>query len=326
MRNLAKTAERVRLEVLESPRTVASDHLLGRLGLNFRAGNPLMDEEKRWHVPLRALIPASPDVIPRREDQLYYRFDSFGEIVLDSSLKVISYPKIAELNSRFQTELSHLFAKVEKMIIDYGTDKWGRIPLIRSFLNPLNAILSQALSLPNISLMQLKQQEYLLYGDLLRKAGFLEESSENPDHLRRSNLLVAIAEKYKDKEGYVNLDETAIEVTSIICSKFYSIIKERVTVFPSYVDTTVAYYVRAARLRRLVPMGVSDLEYSFNVLGRKQQDTRVTFYGKVADLVTAGFLRWYSQGVVIGVDPIFSKVETVGPELETNVHLLKANA
>ncbi len=245
---------------------------------------------------------------------------------MDSSLKIVEAPTSTELNDMFQAELSRLFVKIERMIIDYGTDKWGRIPLIRSFLNPLNAIVSQALSLPSISLSQLEQQDYIFYAELLRRAGFLEESTERPDSLRKTNQLVAIAQKYRKEKGLAfYLDETAIDVTSIICSKFYPEVRERVRLLQSYVDTTVAYYVKAAKLKRLEPMTVGELEYSYNVLGRREQDTRVTFYGKVADLVTAGFLQWHSQGVVTGIEPIYSKIKGVGPELENNLHLLKAN-
>ncbi len=313
------------LETLETPRTVATDQILRRLGLNFRAGKPALESGK-WHIPLRALIPASPDVLPRREDQLFYRFDSFGEVLLDTSLKVVAFPKLTELNEKFQTEISRLFAKIEKLILEFGSDKWGRIPGIRFFLNPLNAIVSEALSLASISKAKLEQQEYLWYADLLHNIGFLEESRDRPDHFRRTNELVAIAEKYSKQRGVAYLDETAIEVTSIVCSKFYDIIRERVRLLPSYVDTTVAYYVKAVRLKKLVPMTVGELEYAYNVLGRRDQDERVTFYGKVADLVTAGFLRWVSQGVVAGVEPIFAKVEETEPEISTNVQLLKANA
>ena len=313
------------LEAVRTPRTVAADYLL-RLGLNFRAGNPLL-EDGTWHIPLRALIPASPGVVPRRNDQLYYRFEDFGEILLDSNLKRLSVPKLGDLDDRFQAERSRLFAKIEKMILDFGVDKWGRIPGIRFFLNPLNAIVSEALSLPNIAQAKLEHQDYLYYADLLKSIDLLEESPNNPGHLQRTNELVTLAERNRKEKGDdFYIDETAIEVTSIICSKFYDLIQERVKLFPSYVDTTVAYYVKAVRLKKLVPMTVSELEYSYNVLGRRPQDEKAPFYGKVADLVTAGFLQWHSQGVVIGVNPIYEKVEGVAPEIESNVYVLKPNA
>lgn len=287
---------------------------------------PILDKDGFWHVPLVALIPSSPGTVPRREDQLFYRFDSFGEVELDSRLKVVSAPISTDLNRTFQAELAHLYMKIEKMILEFGTDKWARIPLVRSFLNPLNAIISEALSLPNISLSKLQQQDYMFYAEILRRAGFLEPA-EKADYLRRTNDLVVIAEKFKKAKGPVfYMDETAIEVTSIICSKFYSDIRERVTVLPSYVGTTVAYYAKAVRLRKLVHMTVGELEYAYNVLGRREQDTRTTFYGKVADLVTAGFLQWVSQGVVSGVTPIYTQIEGFEPEIEKNVHLLKADA
>jgi hypothetical protein len=220
-----------------------------------------MHKDGYWHVPLKALVPASPDVVPRREDQLYYRFDSFAEVVLDSDLKIVEVPRKAELNQKFQNELSTLFAKIERMIVEYGSDKWGRIPLVRSFLNPVNAIVSQALSLPNISLARLEQQEYVTYADWLRRAGFLEESTDRPAHIRKTNELVAIAERYrKEKGSSFYVDETAIEVTSIVCWKFYDEVCEWVKVLPSYVDTTVAYYVKAIKLKKLEPMSISELE------------------------------------------------------------------
>lgn len=315
------------MRTIMTPRTVATDHVIRRLGLNFRAGEPVKASDGLWHIPLRALVPASPDVVPRREDQLYYRFEPFGEILLDASLNVVQVPRKSELSVKFREEISSLFARIEAMILEYGSDKWGRIPLIRSFLNPLNAIVSQALSLPNISVLRLEQQEYVLYSDWMKKAGFLEESKDRPGHLRKTNQLVAIADKYRKEKGFsFYVDETTIDVTSIICWKFYPEIIERIKVIPSYVDTTVAYYVKAVKTKKLVPMSVSELEYSYNVLGRREQDSKVTFYGKVADLVTAGFLRWASEGVVVGVEDIYKKVETLGPELDDNVHLLRAIA
>jgi hypothetical protein len=324
--NGRKARQRVVLEAVQNPRSVATDYLLKRLGLNFRAGTPKLEEDGSWYVPLVALIPSSPGVVPRKEDQLFYRFDSFGEIALDPRLKVISAPTSTDLNRAFQVELGHLYMKIEKMILEFGTDKWGRIPLVRSFLNPLNAIVSEALSLPNISLSKLEQQDYMFYAELLRRCGFLEPA-EKADYLRRTNDLVTIAEKFKKEKGPLfYMDETAIEVTSIICSKFYPDIKERVTVLPSYVGATVAYYAKAVRLRKLVHMTVRELEYAYNVLGRREQDARTTFYGKVADLVTAGFLQWVSQGVVSGVMPIYSRIEQFEPEMERTVHLLRADA
>jgi hypothetical protein len=317
----------VLLQTIRTPRTVATDHIVRRLGLNFRAGDPIRGQDGLWHVPLRALVPASPDVVPRREDQLYYRFESFGEILVDPNLNVVQVPRKSELSARFREEITSLFVRIEAMILEYGSDKWGRIPLIRSFLNPLNAIVSQALSLPNISIARLQQQEYGLYSEWMKKAGFLEESKDRPGHLRKTNQLVAIADKYRKERGFsFYVDETAIDVTSIICWKFYPEIIERIKVLPSYLDTTVAYYVKAVKTKKLIPMSVSELEYSYNVLGRREQDTKVTFYGKVADLVTAGFLRWASEGVVVGVEDIYKKVEGLGPELDDNVHLLKAIA
>jgi len=323
---LSGNQQKIVLDTITTPRTVATDHILRRLGLNFRAGEPAMAKDGYWHVPLRVLIPASPDVMPRRDQQLFYRFDSFSEVLVDSDLRIAKFPRKSDLNSKFQLELSSLLSKIEKMIVEYGSDKWGRIPLVRSFLNPLNAIVSQALSLPNISLAKLEQQgEYVTYANWLKRAGFLEESKDTPAHIRKTNELVAIAEKYRQERGtsfYV--DETAIEVTSIICSKFYEEVCEWVKVLPSYVDTTAAYYVRAIKVRKLEPMTISELEYSYNVLGRREQDARTTFYGKVADLVTAGFLEWVTEGVVKGVDTVFDRVAGLGPELEDNVHLLKS--
>ncbi len=315
----------MRLETLETPRTAATDYILRKLGLNFRAGDAVRESGK-WRVPIRALIPASPDIVPRREDQLFYRFESFAEVTVGHDLKVIESPTLTALKEKFEAELSRLFSKIEKMILDYGSDKWGRVAGIRHFLNPLNAIVSEALSLPSISRTKLEQQGYLWYADLLMKIGILEETNDRPDHLRRTNELVAIAEKYKHEKGSAYLDETSIEVTSIVCSKFYDVIRERVPLLPSYVEAIVAYYVKAVRLKKLVPMTVGELEYAYNVLGKRVQDEHVKFYGKVGDLVTAGFLRWSSQGVVIGVEPIYSKVEAIYPEIEDNVHLLKANA
>jgi hypothetical protein len=322
-----KSPHKLVLETIRTPRTVATDYVLSRLGLNFRAAEPRLEKNGMWHVPLKALVPASPDIVPRRQDQLYYRFESFGEIVMDLDLKLIEVPRKAILSERFQAELSTLFAKIEKTILEYGSHKWGRIPFIRSFLNPLNAIISQALSLPNISLVKLEQQDYVVYADFLRRAGFLEDSRDSPAHLRKTNQLVAIADKYLKERGFsYYLDDTAIEVTSIIFSQFYPEIRDRIRFVSTYVDTTVAYYVQAVRLKKLVPMTVGDLEYAYNVLGRRVQDEKVTFYGKVADLVTAGFLKWESEGVVSGVDGIYHKVAEFGPDLENNMDLLKALA
>jgi hypothetical protein len=312
------------LEEIKNPRSVASDYLLKRLGLNFRAGKPSFDNEGSWHVPLLALIPASPDVVPRRSDQLFYRFESFGEVVLDSELKVVSAPSSSELNVSFQTELAHLFSRIQQMIVEFGNDKWGRIPLLRSWLNPLNAIVSQALSLPTISVMQLEHQGYTFYSELLRQAGFIEET-DRPGFLRKSNDLVMIANRYQKERGVFYVDDTVSEVTSIICSKFYDDIKDRVRILPSYVDTTVAYYARAVRLQKLLPMSIAELEYAYNVLGRREQDERSTFYGKVADLVTAGFLQWVSEGVVVGLNQVYNRIAGYEPELEGSVHVLRAN-
>src|SRR5438309_11325033 len=243
--------QKIVLKTIASPRTVATDHILRRLGLNFRAGTPSLGKDGNWHVPLRVLIPASPDVIPRLDQQLFYRFDSFSEIVVDSNLNVINAPRKADLNVKFQSELSSLLSKIERMIVEYGSDKWARIPLIRSFLNPLNAIISQALSLPSISLSKLEQQgEYLTYANWLKRAGFLEDSKDKPAHIRKTNELVMMAEKYKQERGSFYIDETAVEVTSIICSKFYEEVCERVTVLPSYVDTTTAYYLKAIKTNK----------------------------------------------------------------------------
>lgn len=321
---MKKTGERLVLEEIKTPRGIATDYLLKRLGLNFRAGDPSFDNEGMWHIPLLALIPASPDLVPRRGDQLFYRFETFGEVVLDSKLKVLSAPSPTELNASFQMEIARLFSKIEQMIVKFGNDKWGRIPLIRSWLNPLNAIISQALSLPSISLNQLEQRGYMFYADLLKRASFIEEA-ERPGYLRKSNELVMIADRCQKEKGSLYMDETVSEVTSIICSKFYDDIKDRVRLLQTYVDTTVAYYAKAVRLQRLIPMSISELEFAYNVLGRKQQDERSTFYGKVADLVTAGFLQWESEGVVIGIELIYKGIASYESELKMNMHVLRAN-
>jgi hypothetical protein len=73
-------------------------------------------------------------------------------------------------------------------------------------------------------------------------------------------------------------------------------------------------------------MSISELEYSYNVLGRRAQDERTTFYGKVADLVTAGFLKWVTEGVVVGVNEVYDRASGLGSELEDNIHLLKSVA
>src|SRR5437667_3561920 len=85
--------QRITLESIATPRTVATDQILRRLGLNFRAGKPALDKDGHWHVPLRVLIPASPDVMPRLDQQLFYRFETFSEIVMDSNLNLISVPR-----------------------------------------------------------------------------------------------------------------------------------------------------------------------------------------------------------------------------------------
>src|SRR6266581_6477882 len=135
--------ESILIDGLGTPRSAATDFIINRLGLNFRAGNPIR-EARFWRVPIRAMIPASPDVVPRQEDQLFYKFDSFAEVILDESLKIVEWPKLSELKDKFEAEISRLFSMIEKMILDYGSDKWGRVAGIRYFLNPLNAIVSQA--------------------------------------------------------------------------------------------------------------------------------------------------------------------------------------
>ncbi len=325
MSGASRQLDTIRIDTLRTPRTTAADFIMSRLGLNFRPGNPIY-EDGMWRVPIRAMIPASPDVVPRQDDQLFYRFESFTEILLDDDLKIVEAPTLSQLKGKFEAEISRLFSKIEKMILDYGSDKWGRVAGIRYFLNPLNAIVSQALSLQSISRTKLEQQGYLWYGDLLKEMHILEESNDNPDNLRRTNELVAIADKYRREKGAVYLDETATEVISMVCSRFYDRIRETTPLLPSYVDATVAYYVKAVKVKKLIPMSVSELEYAYNVLGRRIQDEHVKFYGKVADLVSAGFLQWHSLGVVIGIDPIYSRVRETAPEIDDSVRLLKAVA
>jgi len=292
----------VRMNELLTPESVAMKYICKRLGLNIRPEKAVHDEkEGTWVVPLRALVPSRVTQREGTSKTFVYAF-GVGTLKLDENLRVIEKMGAQELEDKILSQWNDLNDVIQKEILRYAKESWGKLTFVRIFLRPIYTLVIALLDRKQLKSSEVgpDSQKWL---DLLRATGYVEPVKE--DTFKTTNLLTGLSEEcYRKGIVRSNFDVADVVAGHLFASEYEQLRDEFRIHAPSvYVDTAKLYYVDAVNFKEIVPIQERELFLKYRQMGNRPAYEEMTkrgfsFATAVSELVSVGLLRRHEEEIL----------------------------
>jgi hypothetical protein len=292
----------VRIREVMTARSVAMKYICKHLGLNLRPGEAILDEETRtWSVPIKAVIPSK---VSRREGQsttFFYTFN-VGDLTLDKDLRIIKKLGAQELDDAIFSQWNDLNEVIQKEILQYAREKWGKLTFVRTFLRPIYTLIIGILDQKRASVPEFGLDSEKWF-DLLTISGYIEPMGDQ--EFKPTNLLNALEEKIGLGAGYSDFDVADLVAGNIFANQYDAISdKLRIHAPSVYVDTAKLYYADAVNFKEIVPMGQKELFLKYRQVGNRQayrealSQKSFSFGTVVSELIAVGLLHRQQENII----------------------------
>jgi hypothetical protein len=298
----------VRINEMRTPESESMKYICNWLGLNIRPGKPTFNEEtKRWVVPLKALMPSR---VTRRDMSKTFVYNFVvGKLVLDRNLRIVEKIGAQDLEDSILSQWNDLNEIIQKEILTYAKESWGKLTFVRTFLRPIYTLVVGFLDRGKIDGSEVgeESQKWL---DLLCKAGFIEEHSEDTMFKITNKLTLLNETCFKTGQARSSFDIADIVAGNLFATE-YRTIKDQFNIHaPSvYVDTAKLYYIDAVNLKEMVPVGEEELFMKYRQMGNRVAFKEITrrgysFATALSELIAVGLLR-RQETDILGDEKLF---------------------
>lgn len=292
----------VRISEFETPKSVAMKYICKRLGLNLRPGEPVFDKESQsWSVPIKAVVPSK---VSRREGPtktFYYTFN-VGNLRLDGDNHIIERIGAQELDDAIFSQWNDLNEVIQKEILQYARERWGKLTHVRTFLRPIYTLVIALLDRKRVVVSEFGPDSQKWF-DLLKISGFIE--SMGGDEFKPTNLLNALDEKLSLRGSQSDFDVADLVAGNLFATEFNRIRDEFRIHAPSiYVDTTQLYYSDAVNFKEIVPIEQDELFLKYRQMGNRAayrdllSQKGFSFGTVVSELIAVGLLHRQQENII----------------------------
>jgi hypothetical protein len=315
----------LRIREVSTPRSVAMKYICKRLGLNLRPGEATLDKETRtWSVPIKAVIPSK---VSRREGQsttFFYTFN-VGNLTLDMDLHITKRLGAVELDDAILSQWNDLNQVIQKEILQYARERWGKLTFVRTFLRPIYTLVIAVLDQKQASVSDFGVDSEKWF-ELLRTSGYIEPMGDR--EFKPTNLLNGLQERIGLGVGHSDFDVADLVAGNIFANQ-YDVISDKLRIHaPSiYVDTAKLYYSDAVNFKEIVPMEQSELFLKYRQVGNRQayreamSQKSFSFGTVVSELIAVGLLH-RRQESIIGDQKLFDHLVQFRDQISPSSELI----
>ena len=292
----------VRMNELETPESVAMKYICKRLGLNLRPGKAIFEKEVRsWSVPIKAVVPSK---VSRREGPsktFFYTFD-VGNLRLDEEYHIVQKIGAQVLDDAILSQWNDLNEVIQKEILQYARERWGKLTFVRTFLRPVYTLVIAFLDRKQLPVTEfgLDSQKYF---DLLKISGYIEATGDN--EYKSTNLLNGLEEKMVLAGGQSDFEVADLVAGNIFANEYDRIRDDLRIHAPSiYVDTAKLYYADAVNFKEIVPIQQRELFLKYRQMGNRAAYREAlsqkghSFGTVVSELIAVGLLHRQRDDIV----------------------------
>jgi len=299
------------LDKIRKIESKAIKYIIWELGFNVQI-KEINKTEIGWEVDLFISVPNTVKTADGKERTFYYIFDISKPLVFKENL-TIDYSlsvKSSDIDADILTNFWKINKEIEKVILQYGANKWGKISFIKTYLNKASKIIALLKENGKIDIKELITAEPNLFemASVISDLDFIELDKKNHRYYVASPKLTKFFElEVQDPEKF-----SVIEVVlgELVAKKLDVLVKDfNLTIIKRYVDIVTLYYINAAYFGSLISLTYNDFLHKIIAFRRKIGSTRerISFGAVMEELCKVGFFSRV-EGEIVGNQDIFEKI------------------
>jgi hypothetical protein len=316
----------VRIQEIENPKSVVMKYICKRLGLNLRPGEPVFHEEDRvWSVPIKAVVPSK---VSRRDGfskTFYYTFN-VGDFKLDEEYHIIQKPGALQLDEMLFSQWNDLNEVIQKEILQYARERWGKLTHVRTFLRPVYTIVIAFLDRKRVGVSEFGYESKKWF-ELLELSGYIESITD--DEFKSTNMLNALDQKLSQEGSQSDFDVADLVAGNIYATDFQRIRDDFHIHAPTiYVDTAQLYYADAVNFKEIVPIQQDELFLKYRQVGSRiayreaMSQKGYSFATVVSELIAVGLLHRQEEGDIVGDQKLFDHLVQFRDQISPSSELI----
>jgi hypothetical protein len=319
----------VSIPVQRTPESFVRKYISNKLGFNIRLGETKRNNDGTWTITLKAVIPSFVKLNDNASKTFVYTFDNIGSATVkyeDYDFDFVEKPKAPDLDLELIRKIDELTMNVQKVILEYGKFKWGKITAIRYLFGSIHSIIVRSLKEEGF-FAEAVPKKYIRYFNFLQSIDWLNAERQNKKTwITPSNKLSKLHEMLLNKKLVEDdINSVADALIGHIYAEHFSKIRDelRFNLSTIYITTTKGYYADAVREGRSIPMDYDTLWFRFRTYNYKSQSNTHRLYrfpDVVGELVANDFLRFSKdKNHVVAVPELLQRLLPFKPELTQNV-------
>jgi hypothetical protein len=271
---------------------------------------------------IKAVIPSKVSQREGRSKTFFYTFN-VGSLELDEDYHITKRLGAQELDDAILSQWNDLNEVIQKEILQYAREKWGKLTFVRTFLRPIYTLAIAILDRKRVAVSEFGVDSQKWF-DLMKISGYIEPVGDN--EFKPTNVLNALDEKIGLEGGQSDFDVADLVAGNIYANEYDFISDELRIHAPSiYVDTAKLYYADAVNFKEIVPIEQNELFLKYRQMGSRaayreaQSQKSFSFGTVVSELIAVGLLH-RRQEDIIGDQGLFDHLvqfrEQISPSSE----------
>jgi hypothetical protein len=251
-------------------RAQAMKYVVDKIGFNVQPEEPKYDkEEELWRVDCKVSLSNYITNKGKEGKKFVYHFYNVGELLykeIKGDYILINQVFKSDIEREVLNRYTSLTKEMEKELLLIGSNSWGKLTLVKYYLSPLYAMISNLLDKGYITLSEIRSKKNYKFFKLLLNSGYLNIEESNKTSYIMSNKFEKLKEKQYELINNLDIFGITEGIVGRIFGEHYEIIKDDFGIRPptSYVDTTKAYYFDALRYGDIIKLKDKDILYSLS--------------------------------------------------------------
>lgn len=314
----------------KTPESFVRKYISHKIGFNIRLGETKQNKDGTWTISLKAVIPSFVKLNNSASKTFVYTFENIAYATVkyeDYDFDFIEKPRVPDLDLALVKKIDELTTNVQKVILDYGKFKWGKLTAIRYWFGTIHSIIVRCLNEDGFYIPS-TPEKFVRYFNFLKSIGWIDSESHNERKtwVTSSNKLSKLHEELLKNPA---IGDDANSVADVLVGHIYAEhfreIRDELRFNPStiYLTTTKGYYADAVREGRSIPMDYDTLWFryrTYNYSPKSSTHRQYRFPDIVGELVANDFLRQSKdKDHVTAVPELLQKLLPFQDELAQNV-------
>lgn len=301
----------IKIPMLKTPEAFVMKYVASKIGFNVRPSKTVYNEKNDTYiVTLEAIIPSLVKLDGDATKTFVYTFENVAEAIVQGDkydYDFIKRPKAPDLDISLMKKFDNLTEGLQKEILEFGEESWGKLTDVRYWLNPIRGIIVRCLTKGDFK-VEKSSPKYKQYFEFLHNAGWVRYERGLKPRVMPSNRLLELHKQYASANRMLDVSKIVDIVTGNLYAKHFYEIRDELRIFgpDKYVTINKSYYADAVREGEAIPMSQYRLwlKYkSYNYKPRPPTHKEFTFPNAVEELVSNKFLKYYKSEDYVTANP-----------------------